>query len=303
MKRILLFIAAGVTSLQVSAQQHLLQFKSVTELQQFMQWTPARVPLLSCHRGGPMPGYPENAIETFANSIKYHPSIIECDATLTKDSALVMMHDDRLERTSNGTGYLRDLTAAELKSVLLKDDNGHVTTYHIPTLDEVLQWGKDKVLFTLDVKRSVPYKMIVDAVRRNKAEAYSIIITYSATQTAEVHRLAPDVMISASVRSVEDLERLNAMGVPNNRIVAFTGTTAPDKAVYDYLHSKGIWCIQGTMGNLDRSAKANGEQVYTKLIDNGADILSSDRSLEAGSTLLQYATDKKLKTKHWVIKK
>lgn len=303
MKRIVLFIVAGLGSLQVSAQQHLLQFKSVTELQQFMQWTPARVPLLSCHRDGPMPGFPENAIETFANSIKYHPSIIECDATLTKDSALVMMHDDRLERTSNGTGYLREKTAAELKSVLLKDDDGKVTTYHIPTLDEVLQWGRGKVLFTLDVKRSVPYKMIVDAVRRNKAEAYSIIITYNANQAAEVYKLAPDIMISASVRSAADLERLNALGIPNNRIVAFTGTSAPDKAVYDYLHSKGIWCIQGTMGNLDNSAKANGEQVYTKLIDNGADILSSDRSLEAGRTLTQYATDKKLKSKHWVVKK
>jgi glycerophosphoryl diester phosphodiesterase len=303
MKRIVLFIVAGLGSLQASAQQHLLQFKSVTELQQFMQWTPLRVPLLSCHRGGPMSGFPENAIETFANSIKYHPSIIECDATLTKDSALVMMHDDRLERTSNGTGYLREKTAAELKTVLLKDDDGKVTTYHIPTLDEVLQWGRGKVLFTLDVKRSVPYKMMVDAVRRNKAEAYSIIITYNANQAAEVYKLAPDIMISASVRSVADLERLNALGIPNNRIVAFTGTSAPDKAVYDYLHSKGIWCIQGTMGNLDNSAKTNGEQVYTKLIDNGADILSSDRSLEAGRTLTQYATDKKLKSKHWVVKK
>jgi glycerophosphoryl diester phosphodiesterase len=303
MKRIVLFIVAGLGSLQVSAQRHLLQFKSVTELQQFMQWTPARVPLLSCHRGGPMPGFPENAIETFANSIKYHPSIIECDATLTKDSALVMMHDDRLERTSNGTGYLREKTAAELKSVLLKDGDGKVTTYHIPTLDEVLQWGRGKVLFTLDVKRSVPYKMMVDAVRRNKAEAYSIIITYNANQAAEVYKLAPDIMISASVRSVADLERLNALGIPNNRIVAFTGTSAPDKVVYDYLHSKGIWCIQGTMGNLDNSAKASGEQVYTNLIDNGADILSSDRSLEAGRTLTQYATDKKLKSKHWVVKK
>jgi glycerophosphoryl diester phosphodiesterase len=241
-----------------------------------------------------MPGFPENAIETFANTIKYHPAIIECDATLTKDSALVMMHDDRLDRTSNGTGLIQEKTAAELTNILLKDDEGKITEFHIPTLDQVLQWGKGKVLFTLDVKRSVPYKMMIDAVRRNKAEACSIIITYSATQAAEVHRLAPDLMISASVRSEADLNRLNDMGISNDRIVAFVGTSAPEKAVYDFLHSKGIWCILGTMGNLDKSAQANGDQLYTKLIEDGADILSSDRSIESGQELSKYAKEKKL---------
>ncbi|MBS7567071.1 glycerophosphodiester phosphodiesterase family protein [Mucilaginibacter sp. Bleaf8] len=291
-KRFLLLFVALVSAGFVYGQPYLLKFKSVNELQQFMQWSPNRMPLVSCHRGGPAPGYPENAIETFAHSVQYHPSIIECDASLTKDSALVMMHDDRLERTTNGAGYVRDKTAAELKSVLLKDNEGTVTSYHIPTLDEVLQWGKNKVLFTLDVKRGVPYRMIVDAVRRNKAEAYSIVITYSANQAAEVHQLAPDLMISASVRSVADLERLNKMGVPNNRIVAFIGTSAADKSVYDDLHSKGIWCILGTMGNLDNSAKANGDKLYSRLIKEGADILSTDRAIACGNELLQLAKAK-----------
>ncbi len=250
-----------------------------------------------------MPGFPENAIETFANSTKYHPTVIECDASLTRDSALVMMHDDKLERTSNGIGPVINKGLAELQQLQLKDNDGKLTPYHIPTLDAVLQWGRDKVLFTLDVKRNVPYKMMVDAVRRNHAEAYSIMITYNADQAAEVHRLAPDLMISASVRSIADLDRLNQAGVPDNRIVAFVGTSAPDKAVYDYLHSKGIWCILGTMGNLDNSAKANGENFYTDLINNGADILSSDRSIECGNETLKYALENKLQTRHLMVLK
>lgn len=303
MKRILVIIAVVLLGNSVYAQQYLLKFKSVDELQQFLTWSPSRVPLLSCHRGGPMPGYPENAIETFENSTKYHPTVIECDASLTKDSALVMMHDDKLERTSDGTGNIRDKSLAELKEVRLKDNDGKVTAFHIPTLDEVLKWGKDKVLFTLDVKRGVPYKMMVDAVRRNHAEAYIIMITYNAMQAEEVHRLAPDLMISASVRSIADLERLNKAGVPDNRIVAFVGTSAPDKAVYEYLHSKGIWCILGTMGNLDNSAKANNEKLYAELLDNGADMLSADRSVACGNELLKYAADRNLKNPHLLVKK
>jgi glycerophosphoryl diester phosphodiesterase len=303
MKRLVLLIVIAFVFNATYAQQYALKFKTVDELQQFLTWSPTRYPIISCHRGGPVPGFPENAIETFANSVKLHPTIIECDASLTKDSALVMMHDDKLERTTNGTGLVIAKTLAELKELQLKDDDGKLTNFRIPTLDEVLKWGKDKVLFTLDIKRGVPYAAMIAAVRRTKAEAYCIMITYNAGQAEEVHRLAPDLMISASIRSVADLERLNQAGIPNNRIVAFVGTSAPEKSVYDYLHSKGIWCILGTMGNLDKSAKAQGDKLYSKLIEDGADILSSDRSVESANELLKYTAEKGLTTKHLVVKK
>ncbi len=303
MKRLVLIIAAVLAFNIGYGQQYALKFKNVGELQKFFQWSPNRYPLISCHRGGPVSGFPENAIATFANSVKLHPSIIECDAALTKDSVLVMMHDDRLDRTSTGTGRIGEKTFDELKALQLKDNDGKVTTFHIPTLDEVLKWGKDKVIFTLDVKRGVPYKKMIEAVRRNKAEAYSVIITYNAGQAEEVHRLAPDLMISASVRSVADLERLNQAGIPNNRIVAFVGTSAPEKSVYDYLHAKGIWCILGTMGNLDNSSKSQDEKLYRTLIENGADILSSDRGIESANELMKYSSEKGLQTKHLVVKK
>ncbi len=296
-----LFVAFLLVSCTSYSQEYHLKFKDIRDLQKFLTWSPSRVPLVSCHRGGPVPGFPENAIETFANSTKHQPSVIECDAGFTKDSVLVMLHDDRLERTTTGSGDLNDRLFADLKNVRLKDNDGKVTRYHIPTLDAVLKWGRDKVLFTLDIKRGVPYKNLINAVRRNRAEAYSIIITYNANQAAEVHKLAPDLMISASVKSREDLERLNSMGVPNNRIVAFVGVAQPDRTLCDYLHSKGIFCILGTMGNLDNKAKARGEDVYSGLIEAGADILSSDRTEECGRELMQYSKEKGLKSTNIVM--
>lgn len=299
MKR-LLFLLVLLLSLNVQAQDYHLRFKSVSELQQFMQWSPKRYPLISCHRGGPAPGFPENAIETFANAIKYLPAVIECDAALSKDSVLVMMHDDNLQRTSNGQGPIGDKTLAELKQLRLKDDDGKQTDFKIPTLEEVLLWGKDKVIFTLDIKKGVPYKKMIEAVRKTHTESCSIIITYSATQAEEVHKLAPDLMISASVKSEADLQRLNAMGIPDNRIVAFVGVSAPDKALTDFLHKRGIWCILGTMGNLDRSAAAKGNQLYSELVNGGADILSVDRWKEAGASLETYIKANKLSSPHIV---
>ncbi|MET0391774.1 MAG: glycerophosphodiester phosphodiesterase family protein [Chitinophagaceae bacterium] len=282
-------------------QPHRLQFNSVTELQQFLSYSEKRVPLISAHRGGPEKGFPENALETFQHSILVHPLIIECDIALSKDSFLVLMHDNRLDRTSTGTGNIGDYTWKELQQFRLEDNAGDSTPFRIPLLDDVLRWGKGKVIFTLDVKRGVPYAKVIEAVRRTKSESCSVVITYSAGQAAEVYRLAPDLMISASIQKQEDLVRLNEMGVPDNRLVAFVGTREADSTLYRYLHDHKILCILGTMGNLDKQAVARGGQVYYGLAERGADILSTDRPVEAGEQLKKYSDDHGLHSRHIVL--
>lgn len=296
-----LFLAIALSSLACIApkQHHYISFKSAKDFQAFLNRKTKPYPLLSAHRGGSMPGFPENAIETFENATAYQPVIIEFDVALSKDSALVIMHDDKLDRTTTGTGLIGSQNYAELQKLTLKDDDGKVTSFKIPTLEEVLRWGKNKVLFTIDIKRGVPYEKIIAAVRRTKSETNSIIITYNANQAAKVHKLAPDLMISATVKSPADLERLNQMGVPNDKIIAFVGVAEPDQSLYKYLNSKGISTILGTMGNLDRSAKANkNRQVYRNLVANGADVLSTDEVALAGEQLDAYRKEKQLKFKN-----
>lgn len=274
-----------------------ISFPKEKDFHTFMQYTSQRYPLVSAHRGGPTQGFPENCTATFANTIKYMPAIIETDITLSKDSILVMMHDNTLDRTTTGTGKVNEYTYQELQKFYLKDKEGATTSYKIETLNQVLQWGKDKVIYTLDVKRGVPLKMIVAAIRKNKAEKNSIIITYNANQAAEIAKLAPDLLISVSARGKEDVERMEALGVNTDKMVAFVGTTEPQKEIYEYLHSKKITCILGTMGNIDKSAVAKGDIVYYQLIENGATILSTDRPQEAAKQLAKYAKDKKLTSK------
>ncbi|SEK57223.1 glycerophosphodiester phosphodiesterase family protein [Parapedobacter koreensis] len=271
-----------------------IKLTNIDDLYRFLTYNEKRYPLISAHRGGPASKFPENAIETFENSYRHQPIIIECDARLTKDSVLVLMHDETLDRTTSGTGNLHELTFAELRKLRLKDTDGKVTAYQIPTLDEALQWGAGKVIFTIDVKRDVPYASVIEAIRRNKAEAYSIVITYNADQAAAVHQLAPDLMIAASIHSSADLLRLSDRNIPDNRLVAFVGTSEAPKNVYDLLHGHGILCIVGTMGNLDQRAATRGDTVYTGLIERGADILSTDRPLEAGKALHGYRNTHKL---------
>lgn len=274
---------------QTQVQKHYISFDSANEFQDYLNRKNGRYPLLSAHRGGPMPGFPENAIETFENATTYNPVIIEFDVALSKDSTLVIMHDDDLDRTSTGKGKIGSYTYKELQAFYLKDDDGKTTGFKIPTLEEVLTWGKGKALFTIDIKRGVPYDKIIAAVRKTGAETNSVIITYNANQAAKVHQLAPDLMISATVKKPEDLERLNELGVPNHKIIAFVGSTEPDKSLYAFLNSKGISTILGTMGNLDKRAKANIPQnIYQGLVANGADVLSTDDVALVGKQLDNY---------------
>ncbi len=267
---------------QCASPNHLL----VNNLPSYLQYSSDKLPLISAHRGGgAYAGYPENCLESFGYLARQMPIVIECDISTTQDSVLLMMHDDTYERTTTGTGQVGKQTWAYARSLFLADDQGVATRYRIPTLNEVLKWGNGKVIYTLDVKPNVPYKWVVEAVQKARAENYAVIITYNATQAELVHRLDRRLMISVTIRNREEYDRLHAAGIPDNRMVAFVGTREPSADLYDFLHKKKIMTILGTLGNLDGMAAARGDATYQRFVDNGADILSTDRPLEAGRAL------------------
>ena len=215
------------------------------------------------------------------------PVIIECDINLTADGELVMLHDDELDRTTTGSGKIRDKKYAELKDIRLKDNFGNATNFLMPTLKEVLVWGKSKASFTLDVKRGVPYQKVVALVQQTRSQQNAAIITYNANDAALVHKLDPSLFISVTVRSREEYNRHANLGIPDSVMVAFVGTRQPDKELCAFLHQKGIRCILGTLGNLDKMAATRGDKMYLQWVNDGADILSTDRPIEAWQQIKQ----------------
>jgi glycerophosphoryl diester phosphodiesterase len=258
----------------------------------FFRYTPTTKAAISAHRGGgDYTGYPENCIESFGWLARQMPVIIECDINMTKDSVLMMLHDNTLERTTTGRGRVKEVSWAYCQDLKLKDNKGNLTAYCIPTLEQVLHWGKNKVAYTLDVKVGVPYEKVIAAVQKAGAARYAAIITYNADDAAKVHRLDPDVMISVTIRNREEYDRLQGMGVPDNRMIAFVGTRQPDTTLLNFLHARGIRGILGTLGNLDKMAEARGDHWYHSFVQQGADILSTDRPLEAWKAISNHYRD------------
>jgi glycerophosphoryl diester phosphodiesterase len=286
MKKIILLLL--ITSFLLASPPYAepdLSFDSVEDLQTFFVWSPDHLPVLSAHRGGPYPGYPENCIETFQNILNYYPSTLEVDVSVTKDSVLILMHDWSLDRTTTGTGRVNDTYYDDLDNLFLEDNDSVLTEFKIPTLEEALIWAKGKTVLNLDIKRGVPFKKVIDLVHQTETQASILIIVYSIEDGVKVNNLDPDLMLSLSIRSQEELERALEAGIPMNRVTAFTGTRLQKKSLYNMLHKEKVFANCGTLGNLDRKAKAKGDHLYKRWEKLGIDIFATDRPLEVGQIL------------------
>ncbi len=103
-------------------------------------------PLLGGHRGNPAE-HPENTLRSFRSAIAVGCDLIECDVHLSSDGRLVVIHDHTLERTTNGTGFVKDHTAAELRKL----DAGQGE--RIPLLQEVIELAIGKVGLVIEIKQ------------------------------------------------------------------------------------------------------------------------------------------------------
>jgi len=202
---------------------HYRSFKNSTQLKKYLKWSPQRQPLISAHRGGPMKGFPENALETFENALKYAPCLIECDVRLSADAVPVLMHDPTLERTSTGSGNINQLTLHQLKQLFLKDPNSNITPYRIPTLTETLLWAKKRAVLTLDIKDENLFEPVIREIQRLGVEGHTIIIVYNFQHMIKVYQLAPELIISVPVTGIESQQKLFSFPVPAENILAFVG--------------------------------------------------------------------------------
>ena len=104
---------------------------------------------IAAHRGD-WRNYPENSIEGLKSCIDMGIDIMETDLKMTKDSILILMHDETLDRTTNGSGFVKDISLDSIKKLNLKNGYGFKTPYKIPTLKEALLSAKGKINIDLD---------------------------------------------------------------------------------------------------------------------------------------------------------
>ena len=113
------------------------------------------------HRGD-WRNYPENSIPAIESVIRMGVDMMELDVKMTKDSVLVLMHDQTINRMTNGKGLIKDMTYDSLMTFKLERAHNVTTdSLRIPTLREALLCCKDRILVNVD--HAYPYyKEIVE---------------------------------------------------------------------------------------------------------------------------------------------
>src|SRR5260370_42619921 len=132
--------------------------------------------LLGGHRGN-ADECPENTLASFRSAIELDVDVIECDVHLSDDGGLAVIHDHLLDRTTDGSGLVRDYTMAELKRFdagAWKDPR--FAGERIPSLDEVLAVAKGRGGVAIEIKNlPLPYAAIENAVVRAVKEGRLVV--------------------------------------------------------------------------------------------------------------------------------
>jgi glycerophosphoryl diester phosphodiesterase len=133
-------------------------------------------------------------MRSFRSAIAAGCDLIECDVHLSSDGRLVVIHDHTLERTTNGAGLVRDLTASELRKLDAGDGE------KIPLLQDVVELAIGKVGLVIEIKQVPPLypgleEKLVKLLRQLGAVAECAVISFNHAAIHELRKMEPGLQL------------------------------------------------------------------------------------------------------------
>jgi glycerophosphoryl diester phosphodiesterase len=220
------------------------------------------------HRGAS--GYaPENTMSSFMEALELKADFIELDVAMTKDGVLVVIHDDTVDRTTDGTGKVAELTYDYISTL----DAGswfspEFAGEPVPTLGEVLDAFRGKIGILIEIKDPVIYpgieqKVADELVMRNmdKPENGKVIVqSFDWNSVKLFHDILPDVLVgvltfyakdvlpAALEEAAEYADYVNPfLGGPQYDPYPYVVRVTP--AVIDLIHSYGMGILVWTVND------------------------------------------------------
>ncbi|MCK4420135.1 glycerophosphodiester phosphodiesterase, partial [Candidatus Aerophobetes bacterium] len=177
-----------------------------------MQKSPFTEFMVIGHRGAR--GYaPENTAPSFEKGIECKANMIEFDVRLTRDGHIVIMHDAKVDRTTNGTGLVSQLTFKEIKKL----DAGtwfspKFKGTKVPTFKEAIAFIKGRARFDIEIKED-PYsnetieKKLVGEILKNNILDEAVVISFDLSSLERIKEIEPRLRVGFLFSQDYDFER------------------------------------------------------------------------------------------------
>ncbi|MEM9565775.1 MAG: glycerophosphodiester phosphodiesterase [Actinomycetota bacterium] len=253
----------------------------------------AEVPMVVAHQGGELLR-PSNTMEAFRHAVELGVDVLDTDLHRTADGALVLIHDETVDRTSDGTGAVRDLTLDELRTFdfgsaftpvggPVDDERGphpwRDTRLGIVTVDELFAEFGDRVRYGIEIKQTVPDAAdeLCAAILRAGLERRVLVSSFTQPNMDAFRSACPDVATSATggeVRTFYLLHRANLSGLVRP---AYDALQIPERAAGFELLTPGLvddargWGLAVVPWTID------DPDTMDQLLDLGVDGINTNR--------------------------
>jgi glycerophosphoryl diester phosphodiesterase len=207
-------------------------------------------PVIVAHRGASAT-HPENTLSSFEEAIRLGARIVELDVRLTSDGVAVVMHDASVDRTTDGSGAVHELTAAQLRAL---DAGTHGRLERVPTLAEVLELASGRAAVALEIK-NLPGEPGYDADRERVVEAThaelertafdgpALVLSFNPTSVRASKAIAPDVPTGFLTTDLVPPPDALALAVAERHEMVLPGTRSlipAGEAFVDEVHAAGL---------------------------------------------------------------
>lgn len=210
---------------------------------------------------------PENTVASAYAALQHGAQWIEVDVRRSKDGVLYNLHDETLDRTTNGTGRLADMPSEEVARL----DAGswfspQFKGLHVPTIAEMLDSLRGKASVFFDVKRGTPVASLVRLVREKGFAQNSFFWFADEGMLREFVKLAPEMKIKVNARDIDRLKYWQTVCKPSYVEIAPEYITRKFRR---YCHRHGILVMA--------ACQEDDTSQFQLVIQKKADMVNLDR--------------------------
>jgi glycerophosphoryl diester phosphodiesterase len=231
---------------------------------------------------------PENSLQGLRNCIAMGVDIAEIDVQMTKDRQLVILHDKTLDRTTTGTGPVKQYTLDSLRKLYLKDGLGVPTRHMIPTLQEFLDEAKGRIILFIDKGYAClpeAYALVQEAGMEKQClfEGKEPVEKFKADYPALYNQVRYMPRVKENDQAEKYMQDYRAAIDPAAFIITYKDEASSVLPLIAQLTNANVPVLVGTLwpetcaGHDDEVAVQNPDASWAWVIDKGANILCTDR--------------------------